>query len=511
MIKQFTSHKEIAMRDSIRHLMLMAAVFIAASALGFIFRYMNFPDTNVVVVYLLAVLVIARLTYNFVFGFTASVLATFAYNYFFADPYFTFSVSDQSYITTFITMTITALITSTLTLQTKQSEMVARQKESETKAIYDLTNRLPDAKDMHEIAGISVSSISECFSCEAGCLCFDKSGMPEHMFTQQTSEEDQIVREVEDAEEIKHRIDWLRADYEIGDEFCDWPIIGRESVLGLIRLPLNRMKTMTDSQTRLLRAMIESIALAMDRYRSSEQRMELREETEKERYRANLLRAISHDLRTPLSAIIGTSEMLKSMTETDDQRYDLLADIYNEANWLHSLVENILNLTRLRDGKLILQKQAEAIEEIIDGAVYHVSQRSLEHKLEVDIPDEPLFVPMDAKLIEQVIINLLDNAVNHSKPTSKIQIIVQPIDQMVHITVRDEGCGINEDDLPHLFQMFYTTSAIHSDVGHSVGLGLAICETIVKAHGGNIKARNRDDGNGAEFTFTLPVGGKEYE
>ena len=500
---------KIALRDSIRHLMLMAAIFVAASALGFIFRYVNFPDTNVVVVYLLAVLVIARLTHSFVFGFTASVLATFAYNYFFADPYFTFSVSDQSYITTFITMTITALITSTLTLQAKQSEMIARQKESETKAIYDLASQLPDAKDMHEIAGISISNISECFSCEAACLCFDKSGMPEHIFTQQTGEEEQFVRAVVDTEEIKRHIDRLQADYDTGDEFCDWPIIGRESVLGLIRLPVNRMKTMTDSQTRLLRAMIESIALAMDRYRSSEQRMELREETEKERYRANLLRAISHDLRTPLSAIIGTSEMLKSMTETSDQRRGLLTDIYNEANWLHSLVENILNLTRLQDGKLILQKQAEAVEEIIDSAVCHVSQRSLVYKLDVNIPEEPLFVPMDAKLIEQVIINLLDNAINHSKPNSIIQIIVEPNDQIVQFTVRDEGSGINVDDLPHLFQVFYTTSAIHSDVNHRVGLGLAICETIVKAHGGDISARNRDDGNGAELTFTLPVGGEK--
>ena len=508
MKKRIESHKESKMRDNITHLLMMIAIFVAASALGFIFRYVNFPDTNVVVVYLLAVLIIARLTHSFVFGFAASVLATFAYNYFFADPYFTFSVSDQSYITTFITMTITALVTSTLTLHAQQSEMVARQKESETKSIYELANRLPDAKDMRDIASLSVSNISECFSCEAACLCFDEAGLPEPVFVQQAGKEEKIMREVGDAEEIKRRVDWLRTDYNIGEEFCDWPILGRESILGLIRIPINRMQTMTDAQTRLLRAMIESIALAMDRFRSSEQRIALREETEHERYRANLLRAISHDLRTPLSAIIGTSEMLKGMTEGDDPRHSLMDDIYSEANWLHSLVENILNLTRLRDGRLMLKKQAEAVEEIIDGAVYRITQRSPEYKVVVNIPDEPLFVPMDAKLIEQVFINLLDNAVSHSTRGSEIQIIAVPEGQVVKFTVRDEGTGIKETDLAHLFQMFYTTRANHSDSGHGIGLGLAICDTIIKAHGGDITAQNRKDGNGAEFVFTLPVGGE---
>ena len=509
MNKRTSTYKENRIRDNIEHILQMAAIFIAASALGFLFRYVNFPDTNVVVVYLLAVLIIAWVTHSFVFGLTASVLATFAYNYFFADPYYTFSVNDQSYVTTFITMTITALVTSTLTLHAKQSEMVALQKEAETKSIYDLANRLPDANNMRDIAGISVSSISECFSCEAACLCFGETGLPEQFYVQKIDKAELVMYEAENAEVIKHRIDSLRTDHYIGDEFYDWPIIARESILGIIRLPVSRMKSMTEAQTRLLRAMIESIALAMDRFRSSEQRMALREETEKERYRANLLRAISHDLRTPLSAIIGTSEMLKRLTDSDDPRHSLLCDIHDEATWLHSMVENILNLTRLQDGRLVLQKQAEAVEEIIDSAVNHLTQRSQAHKVDVDIPEEPLFIHMDAKLIEQVLINLLDNAVSHSEPNSVIRIKVKPKEQAVQFTVMDEGNGINEADLPHIFQMFYTTRADHADAGHGIGLGLAICETIIKAHGGDIVARNRRDRIGAEFTFTLPTGGEE--
>ncbi|MCL2158886.1 MAG: ATP-binding protein [Oscillospiraceae bacterium] len=485
----------------------MTIIFIFASALGFIFRFSNFPDTNVVVIYHLAVLIITWLTHSFIFGFSASVLATFAYNYFFAEPYFTFSTNDKSYITTFVTMTIAALITSTLTIHAKQSALVARQKESETKAIYDLTNHLTDAKDMQSIARISISNIGECFSCEAACLCFDEKGMPEHTFVQQINKEKQIMREVKDIEEIKHRMDWLRTEYDTDDEFYNWLILGRENKLGIIRIPIKNAQSMTDSQIRLLRTMIESVALAMDRFRSAEQQMKLREETVKERYRSNLLRAISHDLRTPLSAIIGISEMLKGMTEAGDPRHSLIDEINSEAGWLHSLVENILNLTRLQDGKLALQKQPEAVEEIIDGAVRRVLQRSPEQKIFVNMPDELLIVPMDANLIEQVFINLLDNAVSHSRKKSEIEIVVKPEENDVKFIVRDSGTGIKQADLPHIFQMFYTTSVKYANAGHGIGLGLAICETIVKAHGGDIEARNRVDKKGAEFIFTLPMGG----
>lgn len=494
-----------------KRILLMAVVFVIASALGLFFRYVDFPDTNIVVIYLLAVLIVAWLTRSFVFGFTASVFATFAYNYFFAEPYFTFSINDQSYITTFITMTITALVTSTITLRAQQSALLAQQKESETKSIYNLTNYLTDAKDIHDIAGIAISAISEGIPCEAACLCFDENGLPEHSFTQYLSKGKQIKREVEDFQEIKHRIDWLRTDYDIGDEFYDWPIFGRESTLGLIRIPIKDAQSMTDPQIRLLRAMIESIALAMDRFRSSEQRMKLREETVKERYRANLLRAISHDLRSPLSAIIGTSEMLMSLTETGDPRHKMMSEIRSEADWLRSLVENILGLTRLQDGKLALQKQPEAVEEIIGSAVRHVLRRSPDHKFTVSMPDEILIVLMDAKLIEQVFVNLLDNAVTHSESKNEIQIIVESDKKLVKFTVRDSGKGIKQADLPHIFQTFYTTRTKHADAGYGIGLGLAICETIVKAHGGDIEARNRADRKGADFIFTLPTGGDEDE
>lgn len=490
------------------YFVLMIIFIFLASAMGFLFRIIGFPETNIVIIYLLAVLLTACNTKGYKYGILASVIATISFNYFFTEPYFTFAVYDLNYIITFIIMTTTALITSTLTSHVKQSAIKAHEKEAETKALYMLTNHLTDAVDIHDIAGITSNIISDVMECKAACLCFDENGLPEKNFIQQVSPEKQIERDVADTEDITHQIEGLRSGYNVGTEFYDWLIYGRDNILGIIRIPTEKAAVLTNAQTRLLRAMIESTALAMDRFRSAEQRIKYREETMQERYRGNLLRAISHDLRTPLSRIMGTAEMLIDMTNRNDSRYNLAKEIHDDADWLHSLVENILSLTRLQEGRLILNKQPEAVEEVVGGAVHHIAQRSHEREIIIDIPDELFLVPMDAKLIEQVLINLLDNAIKHTPSGNEISISVIKDERTdcAIFTVADRGEGIADADLPNIFQMYYTSRAKHADAQHCIGLGLAICDAIVKAHGGNIEAHNRSDGQGAEFIFTLPTG-----
>lgn len=205
---------------------------------------------------------------------------------------------------------------------------------------------------------------------------------------------------------------------------------------------------------------MESTSLALDRLYSLREQVKSREETTQERYRGNLLRAISHDLRTPLAGIMGNSEMLMDMTDSDDPRYTLSKDIYEDANWLHGLVENILNLTKFQDGHLALNKEPEAVKEVVGAALAVMSKRTPDREIEVDIPDSLLLVPMDAKLITQVLVNLLDNAVKHTTPTEEIRISVveDPEHRFVSFSVLDRGCGILEKSLPKIFQMFYTTS-----------------------------------------------------
>ncbi len=486
-------------------LFLMFIFLSLASAIGYIFRLIGFPETNIVIVYLLAVLLVARFSNGYIYGILASIVSIFAYNYFFTAPFYTLAVYNPSYIVTFIIMTITSVFTSTLTSHVKKSAIEAQEKESETKALYMLTNHLIDAVDMHDIASIATKIISGVIDCNVACLCFDENGLPENTYVQQVSSDKQTKINVNNINEIKHKIDGSHSDYFVSKEFYDWIIYGRDNILGIIRIPIKKASIMTEAQTRLLRAMIESTSLAMDRFRSAQQRIKYMEETIQERYRGNILRAISHDLRTPLSGIMGTSEILIDMTNKNDPRYDLAKEIHNDADWLHSLVENILSLTKIQDGKLALKKHPEAVEEVVGGAVHHILQRTPEREIIINIPDELILVPMDAKLIEQVLINLLENAIKHTPLENEISISVYKDNKNATFIVADKGAGISDEDLPKIFQMFYTSNSRHVDAQNGIGLGLVICEAITKAHGGNITAKNRADGKGAEFIFTLPM------
>ena len=484
-----------------------AGWILLATLTGSLFRYLNFPETNIVVVYILSVLLAARFTKGYVFGIVAAVAATCLFNYFFAEPYLTLTVNDPTYFVTFAIMTLTSIITSALTSKVKQTAMEAREKEMEASALYQIMNHLTDAADISEIAGITVKTVSENMNCGAAFLCFDENGNPEHSFIQQKEDGEQIRRNIEDGMDLKYRMEHLRTDYYEGEEFFDWPIYGREELLGVLRIPADTAMMMTEAQFRLLHSIIESSSLAMDRFRSAQERIKSREEVTQERYRGNLLRAISHDLRTPLSGIMGASEMLMSLTEKADERYGLEEGIYKDAYWLHSMVENILSLTRLQEGKLIIKKQMEAVEEIVGAAVIAIEKRAPERDIVINIPDNLVMVPMDAKLINQVLINLLDNAVKHTKPEDEISVSVEvnETDKTAVFAVADCGEGIPEEDLPRVFQMFYTTGGRGSDSQRGVGLGLAICESIVNAHGGSISAGNRKDRRGAEFVFSLPL------
>ena len=486
--------------------LLCAFVFVgAATGIGALFRLWQFPETNIVVVYILSVVLTARCTDGYFWGILSTVLSTCAFNAFFTAPYFTLSVDDPTYFITFAIMAMTSVITSALTSKAKKMTAEAVRNEQEASALYHLTSHLTDAESVEDIARIAVQTISSTMDCKAACLCFDEQGQPERTFIQQKTETEQVRRSVSDPDGIRHRIENLRTDFDSGEEFCDWPIYGSESVLGILRIPKDRAEGLTEQQKKLLHSMLESTALAMDRLRVMKERIRTREEANQERYRGNLLRAISHDLRTPLAGIMGTSEVIMDMTEKDDARFSLAEGIYKDADWLHSLVENILSLTRLQDGRLTLNKQPEAVEEVIGAAVLAISKRAPEREIAVQIPDDLLMVPMDARLIGQVLVNLLDNAIKHTQPGEEISVTVSKNNDFAVFAVADRGTGISEQDLPHVFQMFYTTQGKGPDAKRGIGLGLAICESIVTAHGGSIHAQNRTDGKGAEFTFTLPL------
>lgn len=476
-------------------------IIILATVVGWIFKKVGFTEPNVVIIYILAVLFTARLTEGYVYGLGASVISILGFNYFFTAPYHTFNVYDPSYFVTFAIMAITSVVTSTLTSKAKMYTQKAEEKEAQSRALYTLTNQLSDAEDTSKIMEIGLRNICSLIQADAGFIYFNND---EQVFIQQTGE-NQFHRATEETAQLWNMLQNLRAEHAEENGYVDFPISGNDRLLGAIRLERNIGQELDIERKRMLHSMIENIAIALDRIVVMKERMLDREAVVRERYRANLLRSISHDLRTPLTGIIGTAEMVMDMTDSADRRYDMMRGIYQDADWLHSLVENILSLTRLQDGKMEVKKEPEALEEVIASAVSHTEKLHPEREIQVMLPKEFYLVPMDARLIQQVINNLLDNAIKHTSAEEKISILVSYDKNMAKICVQDEGEGIDEKDEDNIFQMFYTTQTKSADAKKGVGLGLAICETVVKAHDGTIYGGNRSNARGAEFTFELPL------
>ena len=236
------------------------------------------------------------------------------------------------------------------------------------------------------------------------------------------------------------------------------------------------------------------------------QQEKLRAEAEKERMRGNLLRAVSHDLRTPLTSIVGaTSALLENSGKfSREQQEDLLREAHDDAEWLIRMVENLLSITRINSGEARIRKTPEAAEEIVGEAVRKFQNRFPDAGLTVSVPEELLIVPMDAILIEQVLTNLLENAVLHGGRKDGILVSVEAGKGESVFTVRDHGAGIPESVFPHLFDGFAGGRDNEGDSKRNMGIGLSVCRSIVRAHGGTMRAGNAA-GGGAEFRFTLPL------
>lgn len=239
----------------------------------------------------------------------------------------------------------------------------------------------------------------------------------------------------------------------------------------------------------------------------------LKADSEREKMRANLLRAVSHDLRTPLTTIYGSTSMLLENYDripTAD-RQDLLRGIRDDAHWLVSMVENLLSVTRVNEESVRISKTPTVLEELIDAVLLKFSKHYPDQPVRVTIPEDFISIPMDAMLIQQVLINLLGNAVLHAHGMTELALTVSTQEQRAVFTVEDNGCGIPRDRLEHLFTgQLYGRDAPSDDQRHGMGIGLSVCATIIKAHGGEIEAENRKSG-GACFRFTLEMEKDNHE
>lgn len=232
----------------------------------------------------------------------------------------------------------------------------------------------------------------------------------------------------------------------------------------------------------------------------------MRAEAEKERMRGNLLRAVSHDLRTPLTSIYGNcTQMIEHFDEISPQEQkEMLEDVRMEAQWLVGMVENLLSVTRVNAQGVRLTKKDTALEELLDASIVKFHKRFAQQAVQVQIPEEFISIAMDAMLVQQAILNLLENAVNHAKGMENLWINVKIEGENAIFCVSDDGCGIEPGKIASLFSGASVQRSDTSEAGSNMGIGLSVCAAIVKAHGGTIWAGNRPEG-GAQVCFTIPM------
>ena len=289
------------------------------------------------------------------------------------------------------------------------------------------------------------------------------------------------------------------------EPFYDLKVLSKTDIVALvIFLLVALIMNMVTHRLRKQVEIAEQNVAAMRRINKlEEENRKPKIKAEKEEFKTLLLQSVSHDLRTPLTSIsVNADYLLHSESSNEQTRKELLQNILNDARWLNDMVENLLNMSRVQDEDIEIEKTPEIVDEIIGDVIERMEPRKGSHTLQVQLPEEIVVVPMNAKLISQVLVNLIDNAIKHSAQNSIIQVSAWKGKDVVHFSVSDNGGGIRAKDKEQLFSRFYATE--RSDGGRrGVGLGLSICKAIVEAHGGTIYAYNNDHG-GATFEFILP-------
>lgn len=514
-----TSREEHHSRSELLRVRLMAMnsaitliIMLFATFLSFFFRFIGFPESNFIMAYILGVLIVAKQTDGYIFGILASFIGVLSFNFFFTEPYFTFMTYRSDYPVTFFIMLIAAVFTSTLTAKAKQEARLSLLREKRTKILYEITKGLLKVRSVNQIAEVGGRDIAKLFNRSVIIATVNASGgLGElNIFPFNDDERANIFKSFYEKQAV---VETFKTGNPVGagthmsaDSPAYYlPVRGQSGTLGVVGVSCFDGKLLSEEQTTLLEAATTQIALAMERERLYEKQQKSKMDMERERLRGNLLRAISHDLRTPLTGILGATATLLDHDEGLDKkvRRELMQGVYEDASWLIHSVENILSITRIDEGRIEIKKNMEAVEEMVAEAVSRVKKLAANHDIKIKIPNDLIMLPVDGTLIEQVLVNLIDNAIKYTPLGSTIEIRTQIEGEKVVFEVSDNGEGIPERDLPHIFDRFYTAPT-HSAGRRGTGLGLAICKSIITAHDGEIFAFNNNSG-GATFRFALPL------
>lgn len=477
-------------------------VLLASGAARLIFHRTELAD--IVMVYLLGIVLVAT---RFGRGpsLLASLLSVAAFDFLFVPPYLTFAVGDFRHVGTFGVMLLVGVVIGNLTERIRAQARLAQSREQRTRALYQLGQALAREGGSTALVGTAIQNVATQFHSHAVVLLPDEAGRlrtPDHQMAFPLNDQERGVAQWvfdhgEPAGLGTRTLPGARATY--------LPLRGVTGVVGVMGvLPDSAPQWEEADQRQLLDAFANQTALALERTLLAEQGAADRRRADEERLRNALLSSVSHDLRTPLGVITGAVSMaLDTPGLSEAGRRELLQSAQEESQRLHRLVCNLLDITRLEAGSLELRKDWVPLEEIIGSALNRQELATEAHRVRVLLPEDLPVVPLDGVLMEQVLLNLLDNALKYSPPGSPVDIKAWASEKSLTLSVTDHGPGIAEGEEERIFEKLARGKGAAGRPG--AGLGLAICRGIVTAHGGRIQATNHPHG-GAQFLVTLPLG-----
>lgn len=488
-----------------------AIAALLATGIAWLLMRLHLSPSTLIMVYLLGV-VLTSSRFGRGPAILGSILSVAAFDFFFVPPYHTFRVRDTEYLITLAVMLVVALVISTLVLRIRRQAEFARLRERRTNVLYRMTATLSRAASIKEAVNAAEQYVAEVLDGEVWVLLPDENGHlapgpgVTSLFPLGPKEVGVAQWVFDHGTPAGHGTSTLP-----GAQALYIPLTGSRGSVGVVGLFLaGTDRSLDPDHFHLLETLAGQIALAIERAHLEEEAQAARLRAEAERMRNALLSSVLHDLRTPLTSITGAaSSLLEEEGRFDPEtRRELLLSISDEADRMNRLVQNLLSMTRLESGALRPNKQWHPIEEVVGAALTRLEKQLTGRPIEMRLPEDLSLVPLDDVLIEQVLFNLLDNALKHTPAGSPIGISASLVDGGIEVSIADRGPGLPAGDEERVFEKFHRSGGRPGQGG--VGLGLTICRGIVESHGGTIRAENRP-GGGAVFSFILPIEGQPSE
>lgn len=493
-------------------LLKSVVILLASSLIGFVFQRFGFVEANIIIVYVLGVLLISVVTKNRVYSLISSVVSVLLFNFLFTDPKYTFQATGQGYPVTFIIMFLAAFITSSLALQLQRNTLQSAKAAYRIKVLFDTNQLLQKASDKEEIVSTAASQLNKLLGKDIIIYLADNNmlGAPMFFSLQEKPVTPELISNNEKAvaswvlKNNKHAGTTTRTFSNALARYLAVRVNDR--VYGVVGIVMGE-EPLDTFENSILLSLLGEFALSLENEHNAREKEAAKILAKNEQLRANILRTISHDLRTPLTSISGNASNLISNSEgfDDETKKQLYKDIYDDSMWLINLVENLLTVTRIEEGRMNLRITEDLVEDAVAEALQFINRKSEGHSIRVEHKEDYLLAKMDIRLIVQVIINILDNAIKYTPKDSHIVIKTEKHGDKAVISIADDGEGLSDESKKRVFDRFYNGSNTLADSRRSLGLGLSLCQSIVNAHGGEIFVRDNQP-HGTVFTFTLPTG-----